>query len=155
MKRKSSLDCPKGQFGPVYNINAGATFRRREEPLREWSYAERRAYGATIEAAVLAAQASALRRVVSEPRPICASQSWANEPGEVGDVVRRQQAASLAACPAQVRRARSPHEWEQLYVEHMTTQCGPDWKPSWERADLEAKCAADPQAVAAELLEAA
>ena len=57
--------------------------------------------------------------------------------------------------PASICAARSPHEWEQLYVEHMTTQCGPDWKPSWERADLEAKCAADPQAVAAELLEAA
>jgi hypothetical protein len=138
MARKSNLDCPKDQFGPIYNINAGAAFRRREGALASWAREDRQAYGAAIEAAVLASQAAALRREVTEQRPNCASRSWANAPGEVGEVVRRQHAAALAACPSQVRRSRTPQEWESLYVDAMPK----GFVPSWEREEVQAAMAA-------------
>jgi hypothetical protein len=129
MKKKSE---PKaGEHGPVYNINAGTAFRRREGPLSSWAREDRQAYGAAIELAVLTAQAAALRREVTEQRPNCASRSWANSPGEVGAVVRQQQAAALAACPSQVRRSRTVQEWESLYINAMPK----GFVPSWERPE--------------------
>lgn len=111
-----------------------AKFRCREGALQSWPKADRQAYGAAIEAAVLKSQAAALRRAVSLPVPACASSSWANAPGEVGDVVRRQQAAALVAYPAKARAARTPYEWEIMYAAAMPAAAMPaGFIPSWKQ----------------------
>ena len=128
MRKRS--DCPEGQWGPIYNINAGATFRRREGALLSWSKEDRQAYGKKVEDAILASQAAALRREVSLPAPVCASHSWANRPGEVGDVVRQQQRTALLSCPARERAAQTLQQIETAYVNAMPS----GFIPSWERA---------------------
>jgi len=124
---KRQRDCPEGQHGPVYNLagNSLAKFRKQtREGLRALSPDNRRAYGAAVEAAILEAQRrEAMRALPAEQRPNCASRSWANSPGEVGEAVRRQQRAALAAYAGQVRRARTPEQWASMYEEAMI-ECG-------------------------------
>ena len=115
MARRSRLDIPKGQFGPVYNI-AGLEKHRRaaRDGLAAMSAEARRAYGAAVEDAVKAAQRRHLLGALeAERRPNCASGSWDTFPG---DAVRRQQAAALAAYPDKVRKARTPVEWQSMYA---------------------------------------
>lgn len=110
-------------FGPAYNVTSPALAKHRakaREGLSAMSYEERRAYGEAVEAAVLAAQRRQLR-TAGEPehRPNCASRSWANAPGEVGEAVRQQQRRALLACGEQIRRARTDVEWASMYEEAM------------------------------------
>lgn len=136
---RNSLDCPKGQFGPIYTINCAAKFRKRDGALRDWSFEERQAYGAAVEAAILAAQASALRRTVVEPRPNCASGTWINtNDGAIGAAIRAKHNAALLNCPGNERRARSPDEWASMYAEAMPE----GFVPSWEREPAELRRAA-------------
>ncbi len=124
------------EHGLIYNIAGNDLAKHRKqarEGLAALSREERQAYGAAVEAAVLAAQRrEAMRACEAKHRPNCASGSWANMPGEVGEATRRQQRASLAAYASQVRRARTPHEWESMYWDAMPE----GFIPSWEHDDL-------------------
>ena len=157
MRRKAN-DCPSGQFGPVYNVTGAglAGYRKAaRDGLATMPREKRQAYGATVETAILDLQRRQFIResAEAEQRPNCASQSWANSPGAVGEAVRRQQAAALAACPARVRAARTAHEWEAAYVDHMRAQCGAGFIPPWERPEtvevLVSEAPAEREAVAA------
>ena len=134
-------------FGPVYNVTSPALVRfRRLANGETLTREERQAYGAAVEAAVLAAQRRQLR-TAGEPgrRPNCASRSWANRPGEVGEAVREQQRRALAACAERIRRARTPEQWERMYREAMPE----GFVPSWEReAAAEREAMAEAQAIA-------
>lgn len=111
------------QFGPAYDLN-GATLQRfrsrARRGLSKLSREDRRAYGEAVERAVLAAQRSQLK-TYSEPerRPSCASRTWHTTGEEIDAAIRAQHRAALAACPSQIRRARSPDEWQRLYDEAM------------------------------------
>jgi hypothetical protein len=134
MRRKSN-NCPEGQFGPLYNVTGqGLDFYRKKAKggLASMSTgflsskADRQAYGAAVEAAVREMQAKALRSLVFEQSPSCASGSWDEYPSEA---VRRQQLTALLSYPAKVRKARTAQEWESLYVAAMPQ----GFVPSWER----------------------
>jgi hypothetical protein len=127
MSKRKSNDMPAGQHGVPYNV-AGpglAIFRKALNP-------DRQAYGAAVEAAVIAMQRREMLREACEPeqRPNCASGSWDEYPG---DAVRRQQQSALLSCPARERAARSANDWEMMYCEHMRAQCGAEWIAPWQR----------------------
>jgi hypothetical protein len=111
------------EHGPTYNVASPSLAKHRakaRDGLAAMSYEERRAYGEAVERAVLAMQRrEAMRACEPEPRPNCASRSWANAPGEVGAAVRQQQHRALMACAEQIRRARTDVEWQQMYEEAM------------------------------------
>ncbi|MBN9051562.1 MAG: hypothetical protein J0H78_19050 [Rhizobiales bacterium] len=135
------------EHGPEYNVTSPALVRfRKLANGRTLTREERQAYGAAVEAAVLAAQRRQLRSAAEpEHRPNCASRSWPNKPGEVGEVIRRQQRAALARCAEQERRARTPDQWEKMYREAMPE----GFVPSWEReAAAEREAMAEAQAIA-------
>jgi hypothetical protein len=140
MKHKS--ECEPGQFGPIYSIGSAALAKhRRAYGTPEY---DRQAHGAAVEAAVLAAQASALRREVSLPNAQCASGTWHSDGADIHKAMQAKQRAALAACPARVRAARTPHDWEAMYLAAM----GPGFVPSWERQPEEAT-PCEPQSIAA------
>jgi hypothetical protein len=105
--------------GPEYNIDSAALkkFRHRaSKGLAILSRADRAAYAAAIEAAVLSAQRLALRRAaVSLPRPNCASGTTHSTGEAIHKAIREQHRAALLACPSQERRARSPQQWQEMY----------------------------------------
>jgi len=126
------------EHGPVYNVASPALAKHRAKArngLTAMSRAERVAYADAVEAAVLAAQRRQLR-TASEPehRPNCASRSWANAPGEVGEAVREQQRRALAACASQQRRARSDVEWRTMYEAAMDEKAKRIADELWEQA---------------------
>ena len=109
---------------PPYNIESATLkkFRRNaKDGLATWSKWERHMYGAAVEQAVLAKQRSeCMRAVPSMPAPRCASGSWVpTNHGAVGDEIRRQHRTSLLNCPAQIRRERTPEQWQKMYDEAM------------------------------------
>jgi hypothetical protein len=107
------------QFGPEYNIESASLKKHRAKAragLSSLSRAERQAYGAAVEAAVLASQRAALRRAgESMPRPNCASGTAHSDGAAIIKAIREQQHNALLACPSKIRRARSPYEWQQMY----------------------------------------
>ena len=109
---------------PPYNIESATLkkFRRNaKDGLATWSKWERHLYGAAVEQAVLAKQRSEFMRALPPMRaPYCASGSWVpTNRGAVGDEIRRQHRTSLLNCPAQVRRERTPEQWQKMYDEAM------------------------------------
>ena len=78
-------------------------------------------YGAAVEQAVLAKQRNeCMRALPSMPAPRCASGSWVpTNRGAVGNEIRRQHRTSLLDCPAQIRRERTPEQWQKMYDEAM------------------------------------
>jgi hypothetical protein len=115
-KMKTSIPEP-GQFGPVYNLDSAALKKFRRAGSLDGTLKQfRQAYGAAVEQAVLASQRAALNRAApSLPRPNCASGTWLSDGREISKAVRAQHRASLAACPSQVRRARSAAVWQAMY----------------------------------------
>jgi hypothetical protein len=111
-------DIPE-QFGPAYTIGSAALQKYRKaarDGLASLSPDQRRAYAEAIEKAILSAQRSQLRSAaVPERRPTCASGTWHTTGNAINKAVREQHRAALAACPAKVRRERSPQEWRTLY----------------------------------------
>lgn len=111
-------------FGPEYNVNGLALAKHRRmacEGVTSLSHEQRQEYGAAVERAVKAAQrAEIMRALPAAKRPNCASGSWDEFPGEA---VRRQQHAALLACPAQIRKARTPEQWQAMYAAAMAA-CG-------------------------------
>jgi hypothetical protein len=133
--------------GPEYNIDSAALKKcrhRARKGLAAMSRAERQAYGAAVHAAVLSAQRAALKRAApSMPRPNCASGTTHNTGEAIHNAIREQQRAALAAYAAQVRRARTPDEWREMYDEAMAEKRQreaqpPVTKPSNRRERAEA-----------------
>lgn len=75
------------------------------------------AYGNAVHAAFVRRTRSIARLVVSEPRVNCASGTalTGENRGEIGRAVAAQHRAKLSAYPAQVRKARTPEQWESMY----------------------------------------
>jgi hypothetical protein len=105
--------------GPEYNIDSAALTKWRRlarKGLSKLTAEQRLGYSAAVEAAVLSAQRSALRRAgVPEMRPNCASGTWHNTGEAIHKAVRQRLNAALLACPSQERRARKPEKWREMY----------------------------------------
>ena len=132
------------EFGPEYNIDSAALKKFRRMRRSSMSRADRQAYGAAVEAAVLSAQRAALRRAApSIPRPNCASGTTHNTGEAIDRALREQQRAALLACPSQERRARKPEKWREMYDAAMAekrkrAEMPPTVKPSNRRERAEA-----------------
>lgn len=97
-------------FGPVYNLESASLKKFRRAGVIS------KAYGEAVEQAVLASQRAALNRAApSLSRPNCASRTYHNNGADIDKAVKAQQRAALAACPSQVRRARSAAVWQAMY----------------------------------------
>ena len=74
-------------------------------------------YANAVEQAVLGSQRASLlagnKTAVFQAG--CASGTFHSDGDAIGKAVRNQHRAALAAYPAQVRRARTPREWQELY----------------------------------------
>ena len=114
-------------INPTYDIDSAELKKFRfmaRDGLRELHYLERQAYGAAVEKAVLAKQRSQLKgHAEIMPTPVCASGTWHTTGDAIDKAIRGQHRASLAACPAQVRRAREPEQWQSMYADAMRA-CG-------------------------------
>lgn len=96
---------------PYPKLGAGVEKYRRmaHEGLMTLDKFYRRQYGEAVEKSIRALQRSELQRVLT-PLP-------AREP--FGDALRQRHRAALLACPAQIRRKRTPGEWQELYDQAM------------------------------------
>jgi hypothetical protein len=139
-------DKMKDDEGPEYNIDSATLkkFRHRaRKGLAALSRADRLAYAAAIEAAVISAQRVALRRAAPPiPRPNCASGTTHNTGEAINNAIRAQHRAALAACPSQERRARSPAQWQTMYdaamAERRKRESAPPPQPRSRRERAEA-----------------
>jgi hypothetical protein len=105
--------------------------------LKEWPRALVVEYANKIEAAVLSAQAAALRREVSLPVPACASGTWINSnDGAIGAAIRGKQNASLLSARSRIA-GLEPHKLAAEYLETIRALRGAQYIPSWLREPLE------------------
>jgi hypothetical protein len=114
-------------FGPTYNIDSAKlrTFRAKaRKGLSALSREERHAYADAIERAVLARQRTeaGIGLPAVTPKCHCASGTAHNDGADIHRAIRAQQAAALARCPAQERRARTPAQWQAMYEQAMTAK---------------------------------
>jgi hypothetical protein len=106
--------------GPDYP-SLGATVAkwrwRACDGLQSLTREERRAYGEAVERAILALQRSEANQGFSPitPKCRCASGTAHNTGEAIHEAIREQQRAAILAAPAQIRRARSDVEWQQMY----------------------------------------
>lgn len=117
-----------GQFGPVYDVNSQTLGRFRQAAKDGLSSLERAqvvAYARAVEDAVLGAQRSSLRREKSPPASMSASGTFHNRGQDIHAAIRAKQRAALAAAPSRERRARTPHEWETMYLQAMAEKPKP------------------------------
>lgn len=63
------------------------------------------------------------------PASNSASGTWHTTGEDIHKAVQAQHRAALAACPGQIRRARTAHQWESMYVAAMPA----GFVPSWEK----------------------
>ena len=56
---------------------------------------------------------------MSTAKPQCISGTFHNDGRKISEHIRKQHAAALLSAPAQIRGARSPREWAELYAEAM------------------------------------
>ena len=154
--REHKSECPKGQFGPIYNVSGLERWRRlARDGLKTMTADDRAAYGQAVEDRIKAMQLAALRREVSLPRPCCAGGTWINtNNGAIGAAIRAKQNAALLSARSRIADLE-PYQLEAEYLATIRALRGEDYAPSWQREDLEAQCAANPEAVANELLEKA
>ena len=97
---------------PPYNIESATLkkFRRNaKDGLATWSKWERHMYGAAVEQAVLAKQRSEFMRALP-PIP---------QASVFGAALVKKQRNELLAYPAQVRRERTPKQWQEMYDKAM------------------------------------
>jgi hypothetical protein len=115
------------QFGPDYpDLGASvAKYRRKaKESIFARTKAERDSNADAIENAIRAKQRSALQRELPSHRVSCASGTDYSDGREISAAVRQQHRSALQACPSQIRRARAPHVWEDMYNEAMAAKRG-------------------------------
>jgi hypothetical protein len=109
---------PCDPFGPDYNVDSPTLrkFRRASRSgLGKLAADDRRAYGAAVHAAVLAAQRGALARVTKAHTPNCNSGTPHSDGAKIHAAILRRQERELLACPGQIRRARTDDQWRTLY----------------------------------------
>jgi hypothetical protein len=120
------------QFGPTYNIESAKLKTFRAKARRGAPYDP--AYAEAVQRAVLARQRTeaGIGLPVVTPKCRCASGTAHNDGAAIHKAVRAQQAAALAACPGQERRARTPEQWRSKYAAAMADKakrlaaaCGP------------------------------
>jgi hypothetical protein len=106
-------------FGPEYPDLGATVAKFRAKARRGAPYNP--AYADAIEKAILAKQRAQLGigLPAKNPKCNCASGTSYNDGRDIHAAIQRQQAAALAACPGQVRRARTPAQWQALYAEAM------------------------------------
>ncbi len=113
-------------FGPYYPVLGAsvAKFRKIKNPTWE----QRQAHGEAVEKAIRSLQRSELQKELPGKGPSCLSHTWHNNAdGAVGEAVRRQHLNVLLACPEKVRKARTPCEWREMYIEAMKAKHGEGW----------------------------
>lgn len=110
---------PIEPFGPDYNVDSPSLRKFRKssrDGIATLSAAERRTYGAAVEARIKELQASGLNnRRVTASRPICASGTFHNDGAAIHKAVKAQQHAALMACASKERRDRTPAVWRAMY----------------------------------------
>lgn len=118
------MNCePCKPFGPTYPAMGPRVAKFRKIPRDQLTPDQRREYSAAIVDKIQALQRQALQRELPSFKPSCASGTWHNNgDGAVGAAVREQQARALAACPDQIRAARSLHDLETAYREAMAAK---------------------------------
>lgn len=100
-------------------------FRRKAwGGLKLMSREEVTAYAAAIERSIRSLQRSAIIRETAEVRPNCASGTPYPDGKRISAAVRGKQRARLSACPSQVRRARPPEKWREMYDTAMAEKRG-------------------------------
>jgi hypothetical protein len=113
--RKETMPEIEEPFGPAYNIESAAlkTFRARARRGAPYNPA----YAEAIEKAVLARQRAeaGIGLPAAKPKCHCASGTAYSDGRDIHKAVRAQQAAALARCPSQERRARTPAQWLAMY----------------------------------------
>jgi hypothetical protein len=114
---------PPAEFGPAYDIDSATLKKHRRAArggLAGMSRGEIVEYANAVEAAVLAKQKSQLRRHGEVmPAPHCASGTWHTTGAAIHKAMQQKQRAALLACPAQIRRERTPKQWADMYAEAM------------------------------------
>jgi hypothetical protein len=112
---------PAGQFGPLYPDLPTVKKHRKaaRDGLASLSADQRRAYGEAVEIAIRAKQRAELQRELPTHICHCASGTNHNDGAAIHKAMQAKQRAALLACPSQVRRARTAHEWEVMYAEAM------------------------------------
>ena len=103
------------QFGPPYPKLGAAVAKFRKIPRMELSADQKREYAEAIETAIRALQRSALQRELPSFRPRCASGTWHTTGKAIERAIREQHRNALLAYPEQVRKARTPGKWAELY----------------------------------------
>jgi hypothetical protein len=77
-------------------------------------------YAEAVEQAVLASQRASLApKRAAVFQAMCASGTFHNDGEAIGKAVVARHRAALSSYPAQVRRARTPNEWQAMYAEAM------------------------------------
>ena len=76
---------------------------------------DRRAYGLAVLEAIRRLQRSSLMRETPTHVPHCASMTAHTDGKKILKAVAARQRAALLAYPEQVRRKRTPAEWQELY----------------------------------------
>lgn len=107
-------------FGPHYPTMPAAVQKHRRVAARAGSVAamgkaERQAYGAAVEQAILSLQRAAFTRAYAPPPANCASGTFANTADAIEKAVRARQARELAAACRQDREGRSDATVQALY----------------------------------------
>lgn len=116
---------PENQWGPFYDLDSATLKKYRRKVngggVMDLPVEERRAYGEAVERAVLAQQRTLLLRDLppANPKVNCASGTSYGDGERIHEAVRRQQASALLNCPGQIRRARTPEQWAEMYAEAM------------------------------------
>lgn len=111
--------------GPQYDVGSAQLTKFRKVARQQGGVMQldrfyRVQYAEAVETAVLAAQRAQLRRAAEpQPRANCASGTFHNTGDAIDKALRAKQAAKLAACPAQERRARQPAVWLKMYDQAM------------------------------------
>lgn len=110
-------------FGPIYpELPAAKKFRAMAASagaVAAMDRALRQAYGEAVEIAIRAKQRAELQRELPTHNCHCASGTNHNDGRAISAAMRAKHRAALAACPSQVRRARSADEWRKMYAEAM------------------------------------
>ena len=107
------------KYGPEYPDLGASVAKFRPAAAKQGVMAmqreQRLAYADAIERAIRSKQRASLRSEKPGRAIRCASGTAHNTGEEISRAIRAQHRAALAACPSQIRRAREPEEWVELY----------------------------------------
>jgi hypothetical protein len=117
-------------YGPLYPKLGSSVAKYRRLPRGTFLPA----YGDAVHAAIRALQRRELQRELPSFAPRCVSRTWHTDGDSIHKAVQQQQHRSLVSCPDQIRRDRTPAEWERLYVETMKQTATQQRRPTRKAA---------------------